>query len=712
MAGFATMSTAVIAGEQLYATLLMTDSYLPGALVLAHSLRDSGTTRKLAVLVTLDSISVNAITQLKVVYDYILPVARIRNEHPANLYLMNRSDLHSAFTKINLWKQTQFSKIVYMDADVVAYRAPDELFNLPHAFSAAPDIGWPDISNTGVMVLTPNMGDYYAMLAMAERGISFDGADQGLINMHFKHNINRLSFTYNVTPSAHYQYIPAQRHFQSSISMVHFIGVNKPWFSDRNISYGNDPLDEMIGRWWAVHDRHYRQDLTPQPVSAPSNISHEGSVSITHPIGISDSNGKTIYDSTGFVQQQGGKYSSRSIYCKTVLEVDIATILPSTQSAGHSADLESSRQAEAVNEPVTQNQKQSLPILMTNWDAQRQPPPLESKPEAINFPSTHYEMSRDTKPFVPPVRYPSPPKNMWYEVPKEPPSTADNPRHIFPWEAKQPVPLRSFTEPAMYGSCESPGAAEASGEHSKLPLDVSRHDTRSNPPTISVTSGTAAEDETDASKNLSGDPWTSFSRANAWDEVPEIGRYVDVLQKHRRTKSRSRISTSNSLTSPLTTDKALHLPRVLRVTDFPTEAERPSLPVTPAPIRGPSFWGEDKDNLSVADDAHLLPAAEGVPLQSDWDPAAQLQKLAQQQSEALLRRLSGDDGDPGRRMSHDIPARPLPFGSESIQSPTYLAQSALSGVLSPQPIQGQGPSVTIVEGLAGNVKSSPEVQPE
>lgn len=195
------------------------------------------------------------------VYDYIIPVPRIRNDHSANLHLMNRADLHSAFTKINLWKQTQFSKIVYIDADVVAYRAPDELFDLPHAFSAAPDVGWPDIVNTGVMAIVPNLGDYYAMLAMAERGISFDGADQGLINMHFQHSVNRISFTYNVTPSAHYQYVPAYRHFQSSISLVHFIGTNKPWLSERMMSRGNGPFDEMVGRWWATHDRHYRKQV-------------------------------------------------------------------------------------------------------------------------------------------------------------------------------------------------------------------------------------------------------------------------------------------------------------------------------------------------------------------------------------------------------------------------------------------------------------------
>lgn len=199
--------------------------------------------------------------EAQIVYDYVLPVPRIRNDQPANLYLMNRPDLHSAFTKINIWKQTQFSKIVYVDADVVAYRAPDELFNLPHAFAAAPDTGWPDVFNSGVMVLTPNMGDFCAMLAMAERGISMDGADQGLLNMHFGPSFHRLSFTYNVTPSAHYQYVPAFRHFQSSINMVHFIGADKPWLAGRGAHHGSSPYDEMVGRWWAVHDRHYRAQV-------------------------------------------------------------------------------------------------------------------------------------------------------------------------------------------------------------------------------------------------------------------------------------------------------------------------------------------------------------------------------------------------------------------------------------------------------------------
>ena len=273
----------------------MSDEYLPGkkcfkicyihvltvwagAMVLAHSLRDNGTQKQLAVLVILDSLRASTIDELKVlicdsifgkaaksfsqkVYDQIIPVDRIVNKSPANLYLMNRPDLVSTFTKISLWRQTQFQRIIYVDADILALRAPDELFDQTYDFAAVPDIGWPDCFNSGVLALRPNMGDYYALLALAQRGISFDGADQGLLNMHFR-DWRRLSFTYNCTPSGNYQYVPAYRHFQSTISMVHYIGDNKPWIVGRESSGATGVYEELLGRWWAVYDKHYKHQVS------------------------------------------------------------------------------------------------------------------------------------------------------------------------------------------------------------------------------------------------------------------------------------------------------------------------------------------------------------------------------------------------------------------------------------------------------------------
>ena len=175
---------------------------------------------------------------------------------------MERPDLVSTFTKIELWRQTQYRQIVDIDADVVAIRAPNELLTLDTDFAAAPDIGWPDCFNSGVMVLRPNMGDYYSLLALAQRGISFDGADQGLLNMHFQ-DWERLSFAYNCTPNSSYQYIPAYRHFQSSISLIHFIGKDKPWTLGRNNKQSTGVYGELLGRWWATYDKHYRSPASP-----------------------------------------------------------------------------------------------------------------------------------------------------------------------------------------------------------------------------------------------------------------------------------------------------------------------------------------------------------------------------------------------------------------------------------------------------------------
>jgi glycogenin glucosyltransferase len=192
----------------------------------------------------------------------ILPIDRIANPKPANLYLMGRPDLIFTFTKIALWRQTQFSKIIYMDADMVAIQNLDHLFKLDVLFAAAPDIGWPDAFNSGFMVLTPNMGDYWALHTLAKAGDSFDGADQGLLNQYYQSKQwHRLSFTYNCTPSAEYQWEPAYRYNKSNIKAVHFIGKDKPWVKGRQQNPGDGMYRELVNQWWSNYDRHYKQVL-------------------------------------------------------------------------------------------------------------------------------------------------------------------------------------------------------------------------------------------------------------------------------------------------------------------------------------------------------------------------------------------------------------------------------------------------------------------
>lgn len=108
-------------------------------------------------------------------YDYVIPVDPIFSATENNLHLMNRLDLSAALTKINLWKQTQFSQIVYLDADILALRAPDELFDVDADLAAVPDVGWPDCFNSGLLVLKPSEKTFADLVGLAKQGKTFDG---------------------------------------------------------------------------------------------------------------------------------------------------------------------------------------------------------------------------------------------------------------------------------------------------------------------------------------------------------------------------------------------------------------------------------------------------------------------------------------------------------------------------------------------------------
>lgn len=499
-------------------------------------------------------------------FDYVITVDRIGNPRPANLYLMDRPDLLYTFTKINLWRQTQFRKIVYLDADVIALRAPDELFDLPDSFAAAPDVGWPDIFNTGVMVLTPHMGDFWALQTLANAGDSFDGADQGLLNQYYEHKPwKRLSFSYNCTPSGSYQYEPAYRYFKRDIRLVHFIGGQKPWQQGSTAQAIGGSYQELLSRWWAVYDRHFRTSTHEYATTGHSSV----------------------------VPPRGpGKEQS--------------------QPTNHSSMSESHQAAE---------QRSFIPPQMA-WDATRAAPPPRSEPEAASFSNPLYEFNNDPKPFRPPHSYAEPPKDMYYSVPSTKPKVEDKPPPIFPWERRDQKPSRTWVEDEPAPLPKEPVLdLEATGlDEFAVSVEPTGH------------TQTAI-----AAVNASEAPWQTFGAVNknAWDDVSGIGDYVRALTASQKNRGGVQVLSSadtsqvpGHVLSPGQDshhaefmERVSHRRESLILTDFPSVIERPSLPVTPAPIRRPNFWDGRRDGESD------MPAAEGVPDQADWDPSAQLEQL-------------------------------------------------------------------------------------
>ncbi|XP_011256805.1 neurofilament heavy polypeptide isoform X2 [Camponotus floridanus] len=260
-------------GGYAWVTLATNDAYSLGALVLAHSLRRVGTKYELACLVT-PGVTAAMREKLAAVFSLVQEVNVLDSKDEANLALLARPELGITFTKLHCWRLTQYEKCVFVDADALVVRNCDELFEREE-LSAAPDVGWPDCFNSGVFVFRPSQQTFASITAFAAAKGSFDGGDQGLLNMYFsdwasKDISKHLPFIYNMCSTATYSYLPAFKQFGDDVRIIHFIGITKPWlqYFDTLTGVVQPPsgsmhLQPLLQLWWNIFCEQVHPQLSP-----------------------------------------------------------------------------------------------------------------------------------------------------------------------------------------------------------------------------------------------------------------------------------------------------------------------------------------------------------------------------------------------------------------------------------------------------------------
>jgi len=261
--------------SEAFVTLVTNDTYALGALVLAHSLRQTNTRAQLVVLTT-PGVTDHMIKTLSSNFDVVQNIDLINSNDTEILEAMKRPELGVTLSKIHCWKLTQYKKCVFLDADILVLQNIDELFE-KEELSAVPDIGWPDLFNSGVFVYQPSEETFRGLLKLAKESGSFDGGDQGLLNTYFSDwrtkDVSRiLSFIYNMSSVAVYSYIPAYRQFGKNVKVVHFLGALKPWFYGYSTSTGqvSQPKGvqmapqqlEHVQHWWNIFMNKVQPSLT------------------------------------------------------------------------------------------------------------------------------------------------------------------------------------------------------------------------------------------------------------------------------------------------------------------------------------------------------------------------------------------------------------------------------------------------------------------
>ncbi|KAF8481440.1 hypothetical protein JB92DRAFT_1705884 [Gautieria morchelliformis] len=299
-----------------FVTLVTSDSYLPGALVVAAALQDLHPSPPIypdeydpsefhrVCLITPETLDVNTMKHLRRAFDVVIGVEVIEEDTEEGLTLLGRLDLRTVLTKLHVFRLISYRKLIFLDADILPLRPISHLFRISASFAAVPDVGWPDIFNSGFFVLEPSEEKFKDVMDVVKSKGSWDGGDQGVLNEWLGQDWERLSFTYNTTPTAVYTYAPAYKRFGSQISNIHFIGPNKPWLQiplrtpgtssassppaslpsqdfEPPPSYGYPAL---LDRWFAVYDKRYRSvptTLENVPTTSDESPSTHTDVHIT-----------------------------------------------------------------------------------------------------------------------------------------------------------------------------------------------------------------------------------------------------------------------------------------------------------------------------------------------------------------------------------------------------------------------------------------------
>lgn len=239
-----------------YITLLSTLSYLPGVIVLHDSVKRTHSPYPFWVAVS-SNILQETIDKLKGRGMNVLRLS-IPIEIPAT-FKEESGHWGNTFDKIHLFGLTEFSKLVYLDSDMIVIKNIDVLFDRPHLSAVAagqsihPD--WTRL-NSGLMVIEPQYQLPQKIANVSDRAVSQVRAlggnkigDQDVINAYYNDWPDRkdlhLDQGFNIFFSDLDAYIGKHSYqisdnFQvglKDIYVIHFVGAQKPWMKWANAKH-------------------------------------------------------------------------------------------------------------------------------------------------------------------------------------------------------------------------------------------------------------------------------------------------------------------------------------------------------------------------------------------------------------------------------------------------------------------------------------------
>ncbi|KAI5065845.1 hypothetical protein GOP47_0018469 [Adiantum capillus-veneris] len=247
-----------IGSQEAYATILHSAQfYVCGAITVAKSIRLTGSTRDLVILVD-ENILPEHRKGLELAGWKVIEIQRIRNPK-AEPEAYNEWN----YSKFRLWQLTMYKRIIFIDADLLILRNIDFLFELPEISATGNNA---TLFNSGVMVIEPSNCTFQLLIDRINDIVSYNGGDQGYLNEIFTwwHRIpRRMNFLKHFWLNDTAEFNEKTRLFGADppeLYVLHYLGL-KPWLCFRDYdcnwnvqdqrSFASDTAHAL---WWKVHD--------------------------------------------------------------------------------------------------------------------------------------------------------------------------------------------------------------------------------------------------------------------------------------------------------------------------------------------------------------------------------------------------------------------------------------------------------------------------
>jgi alpha-N-acetylglucosamine transferase len=256
-----------------FATLVTNEEYGRGALALVRSLKWTGTSVPVLVLATgeaehLEELEREGCRIVQVSQPNVSDAFKKRHSREAlhraaPFNKGNKPAFHDPvdnFCKLELWKFTDYDKIVFLDADSLVVKPIDTLFDFPE-FSGAPNV-YETLAdfhrlNSGVFVAEPSVATYESLVEKLDQpGIFWRRTDQTFLETMFP-DWHRLPYTFNTMQYVYFN-LP-ELWVWKSIRVVHY-QYEKPWAAENPKRHLLKPLIDL---WWRMYEGEAPPDDLP-----------------------------------------------------------------------------------------------------------------------------------------------------------------------------------------------------------------------------------------------------------------------------------------------------------------------------------------------------------------------------------------------------------------------------------------------------------------